>query len=124
MRLGSLNAIESELRVPKRLDGLIGPRKPSADTIGRVFALIEPEAIRTVLAAIDHQFKHDPRAILNFILTLFVTFVLLQSFYQRNLNPELRGQFALIAIAAQIRLGLAVPGLQAPWLAQSRGPPP
>lgn len=32
-RRGSLNAIETSLRIPKRLDGLIGPRKPSADIL-------------------------------------------------------------------------------------------
>ncbi|MGD0920124.1 MAG: hypothetical protein ABSB22_27120 [Thermodesulfobacteriota bacterium] len=30
--------------------------------------------------ALDHCFKHDPTAIVNFILTLFIAFVLLQSF--------------------------------------------
>ena len=38
--------------------------------------------------ALDHCFKHDPTAIVNFILTLFIAFVLLQRFYLRNLNAE------------------------------------
>jgi len=54
-RRGSLNAIETDLRVPKRVDGLVGARKPSADTIGRVLGLMEPEALRAMLSGINHQ---------------------------------------------------------------------
>lgn len=52
---GSLNAIELELRVPKRLDGLVGSDKPSADRIGDVFCLIPPEDLRAMLCGINHQ---------------------------------------------------------------------
>ena len=45
-RLGSLNALEVELRWPKRVEGLIGPQKPSVDTIGRVFGTICPADLR------------------------------------------------------------------------------
>jgi len=55
MHRGSLNAIESELHVPKRLDGLVGSDKPSADRIGDVFCLIPPEDLRTMLSGINHQ---------------------------------------------------------------------
>jgi hypothetical protein len=55
MHRGSLNAIESELRVPKRLDGLLGSRKPSADRMGDVFALIPSEELRAMLSEINHQ---------------------------------------------------------------------
>jgi hypothetical protein len=55
MHRGSLNAIESELRVPKRLDGLVGSAKPSADRIGDVFCLIPPEDLRAMLCGINHQ---------------------------------------------------------------------
>lgn len=54
-RRGSLNAIETSLRVPKRLDKLIGPRKPSADTMGRTYCLIDPEPLRAMLCRIDHR---------------------------------------------------------------------
>jgi hypothetical protein len=50
----TLNALESDLRVPKRLDGLIGPRKPSADTIGRVLGRMDPEPLRQILSRINH----------------------------------------------------------------------
>ena len=49
---GSLHALEGELRIPKRLEALVGPRKPSADTIGRVFAGMDPQPLRALLAGI------------------------------------------------------------------------
>lgn len=55
MHRGSLNAIESELRVPKRLDDLVGSAKPSADRIGDVFCLIPPEDLRAMLSEINHR---------------------------------------------------------------------
>jgi hypothetical protein len=55
MHRGSLNAMESELRVPKRFDGLLGPRKPSADRMGDVFGLIPSEELRAMLSGINHQ---------------------------------------------------------------------
>ncbi len=54
-RRGSLNAIETSLRIPKRLDRLVGPRKPSADTIGRTFCLIDLEPLRAMLCRIDQD---------------------------------------------------------------------
>lgn len=54
-RRRSLNALEVDLRVPKRLDNLIGPRKPSVDTIGRDFCLIDTELLRALLSGINHQ---------------------------------------------------------------------
>ncbi|MCI0561972.1 MAG: transposase [Nitrososphaera sp.] len=44
-RLGSLNALE-QLKESSSLRSFIEGRLPSADTIGRVFALIEPDTIR------------------------------------------------------------------------------
>ena len=55
MHRGSLNAIESELRIPKRLDGLVGSDKPSADRIEDVFCQIPPEQLRAMLSGIHHQ---------------------------------------------------------------------
>jgi hypothetical protein len=59
MHRGSLNAIESELRVTKRLDGLVGSAKPSADRIGDVFCLIPPEDLRAMLSGINHQLDRN-----------------------------------------------------------------
>lgn len=54
-RRGSLNAMELELRRPKRLERLIGSRKPSADRMGDVFCLIPSEQLRAMLSGINHQ---------------------------------------------------------------------
>lgn len=58
-RRGSLNGIEKELRMPKRLDGLLGPRKPSADTIGAVYAVMDSEPLRAYLCRINHRLKRN-----------------------------------------------------------------
>jgi hypothetical protein len=55
MRRGSLNAMESELRRPKRMERLIGPIKPSADRMGDVLGLMEPDQLRERLSRINHQ---------------------------------------------------------------------
>jgi hypothetical protein len=56
---------------------------------------------------LDHVFKHEPTAIVNFILTLFLAFTLLQCFWQRNLKSPFRDRFTLIGLAAELYLGLA-----------------
>ena len=45
-RLGSLNALGVELRLPKRIESLMGKDKPSVDTIGRVFTKISSTDLR------------------------------------------------------------------------------
>lgn len=86
-RRGSLHALEPDLHVPARLRGLVGPRLPSADTLGRVYALMDPEPLRQMLrdwagrlkrnkalpspsgwyfAALDgHEFFRQPQALLS-----------------------------------------------------------
>ena len=49
MRQRSLNAIEQKLKLKKRMERLIGKVKPSADRIGDVMGLIEPEQLRDIL---------------------------------------------------------------------------
>lgn len=88
---------------------------------------IENELFNTLVThfSLNHCFHHDPTAIVNFILTLFIAFVLLQSFYHRNLKAPLRARFTLIAIASQIYLGLAALGpWRAPWANSLANPPP
>lgn len=58
-RLGSLNALEVELRLPKRIKGLMGPQKPSVDTIGRVFAKISPADLRRLHWSHCYQLKRN-----------------------------------------------------------------
>lgn len=68
---------------------------------------------------LDHCYKHDPTAIVNFTLTLFITYVLLQCFWRRNLKfPR---PLTLIALARELDRTLA--GCRAPWCAGlARGP--
>lgn len=58
-RRGSLNAFESELRVAGRLEALVGRRKPSADTIGRVMGLIDGAALRRILRWANHRLRRN-----------------------------------------------------------------
>jgi hypothetical protein len=66
--------------------------------------------------SLDHCFRHEPTAILNFILTLFIAFVLLQSFYIGNLKPQRRAHLTLISVAVELAFGLAAMDAPAPWL--------
>ncbi len=70
---------------------------------------------------LDHCYKHDPTAIVNLTLTLFIVFVLLQCFWLRNLKLQRRVQLTLIALARELDRTLA--GCRAPWYPQLlRGP--
>jgi hypothetical protein len=67
---------------------------------------------------LDHCFKHDPTAIVNFVLTLFLVYVLLQCFWQRNLKAPLRVVIGtLIGLAEELRRSLGNPW-RAPWYEQ------
>jgi hypothetical protein len=66
--------------------------------------------------SLDHCFRHEPTAIVNFILTLFIAFVLLQSFYLGNLKPQHRPHLTLISVAVELAFGLATMDGPAPWL--------
>lgn len=72
---------------------------------------------------LDHVFKHEPAAIVNFVLTLFLAFVLLQCFWRRNLKPPLRDYFTLIGLADELYAALARSrGRRARCLPPARGP--
>jgi hypothetical protein len=62
---------------------------------------------------LDHCFKHAPTAIVNFLLTSFLVYGLLQSFYQRNLKPTAHKPQTLIGLAAELHRGVA--DGPAPW---------
>lgn len=52
---------------------------------------------------LNHCYKHDPVAIVNFTLVLFIAFMLVQCFYKRNLKPEMRQIInSLIGLANQL----------------------
>ncbi len=55
LRQRSLNAMEGQLRQPGRMEGLIGPKKPSADRMGQVLSLMDPNQLRAMLSGINHQ---------------------------------------------------------------------
>lgn len=71
---------------------------------------------------LDHCFKHTPRAILNFVLAIFVAHVLLQSFYQRNLKPTRRDGLPLIALARELFAGWVAAGRILSWPATCCSP--
>lgn len=75
--------------------------------------------------AFNHCFKHDPTAIVNFLLTLFIAYVLLQSFYHRNLKPEMRKLFGtLIAITDELYVSLSQSPSRVPLIECLAHPPP
>lgn len=71
---------------------------------------------------LNHCFKHTPEAILNFVLTIFVVHVLLQSFMQRNLKAAQRIGLTLIALARELFADWVAGGRSQPWL-EPRSPP-
>ena len=86
--------------------------------IGHARWEIENDLFHTLATywSLNHCFKHKPTASLNFILTLFIAFVLSQSFYLGNLKPQRRAHLALIWIALELFLGLATMDRPALWL--------
>jgi hypothetical protein len=67
---------------------------------------------------LDHCFKHAPAAIVNFVLTLFLAYVLLECFWQRNLKAPLRVALGtLLGLAEELRRGLGA-GERTPWYKQ------
>jgi len=55
MRHRSLNGMEQEGREPKRVERVIGKIKPSADRMGDVLGVMDPEPLREMLSRINHQ---------------------------------------------------------------------
>jgi hypothetical protein len=68
--------------------------------------------------ALDHCFRHTATAIVNFILTCFIAYVMLQCFWRGNLKPACRRIIrTLIGLIDELYRGLGG-GCRAPWLAQ------
>lgn len=55
LRRGSLNAMESDLRMPRRMERLVGHAKPSADRMGDVLGLMDADELREILSGINHK---------------------------------------------------------------------
>jgi hypothetical protein len=67
---------------------------------------------------LDHCFKHDPAAIVNFMLTLFLAYVLLECFWERNVKAPLRKKVGtLLGLAEELRRSLGG-AVRAPWYEQ------
>jgi len=79
---------------------------------------IENDLFNTLVThwSMNHCFKHDPKAITNFLLTLLAAFVLVQSFYHLNLKSPLSNKFTLIAITSLFLMSLASEIFSLSWL--------
>jgi len=74
--------------------------------------------------SLDHCYKHDPTAMVNFVLMLFIAFTLIQCFYERNLKGQMRKAInSLITLANQLYAGLGI-GLDKAVVRQSGAGPP
>lgn len=56
---GSLNGIDKERHFPGRLENFVGPRVPSADTVGRVYAQLDSGVLREVLRDVHLRIKRN-----------------------------------------------------------------
>lgn len=74
--------------------------------------------------SLDHCFKHHPAAILHFVLTLFVTFIVLKSFHLRNVKDARVQTLPLIALADEFKISLGRQGAGKPWWGLTDLPPP
>lgn len=71
----------------------------------------------------NHCFKHDTTAIINFVLTLFIAYALLQCFWKRNVKPAFRKRIGtLINLADELRRS-SEKLKRAPWYDQLARPP-
>lgn len=61
LRQRSLHAMEGQLRQPRRMERLIGHKKPSADRLGQVLSLIDPDQLRGMLSGMNHQLGRNKR---------------------------------------------------------------
>jgi len=55
----SLNALDIEMKIPKRLDGVVGARKPSGDRLGEVYELVRPDEQRKMLLSIVKKLRRN-----------------------------------------------------------------
>jgi hypothetical protein len=56
---GSLNGIDKERHFPGRLRHIVGPRVPSGDSVGRVYAQLHSGTLREVLRAVHLGIKRN-----------------------------------------------------------------
>jgi len=58
-RLGSLNALDVQLHLPKKIKSIIGKVTPSIDTIGRVFTKIPSDELRAFQRGNCYRLKRN-----------------------------------------------------------------
>jgi hypothetical protein len=74
--------------------------------------------------SLNHCYKHDPAAMVNFVLMLFIAFMLVQCFYQRNLKAPMRKVInSVVALANQLYAGLGIGVCKAVVRQSGAGPP-
>ena len=56
---GSLNGIDQQRHFPGRLRNFVGPRVPSGDTVGRVYAQLDSDVLRAVLREVHLRIKRN-----------------------------------------------------------------
>jgi hypothetical protein len=56
---GSLNGMDKERHFPGRLRNFVGPRVPSGDTVGRVYAQLDSDALREILRDVHLRIKRN-----------------------------------------------------------------
>lgn len=56
---GSLNGIDKERHFPGRLRNFVGPRVPSGDTVGRVYAQLDSDVLREILREVHLRIKRN-----------------------------------------------------------------
>lgn len=56
---GSLNGIDQQRHFPGRLRNFVGPRVPSGDTVGRVYAQLDSTVLREVLRDVHFRIKRN-----------------------------------------------------------------
>lgn len=81
---------------------------------------VENDCFNTLSAhwGLDHCFRHDATAVVNFVLTLFLAYVLVQCFWERNVKAPLRERIVtLLGLAEELRRSLGAE-VQAPWYGQ------
>jgi hypothetical protein len=56
---GSLNGIDLDRHFPGRLEKFVGPRVPSGDTVGRVYAQLDSGTVREMLRNVHLRIKRN-----------------------------------------------------------------
>ncbi len=73
---------------------------------------------------LNHCYHHEPTAIVNFLLILFIAHTLVACFYRLNMKTPLRNRFTMIAVTAQIFHSIDSATRKEIVANRSRGSPP